>query len=283
MRGQSITLDGSVLFQYYRFSLYNSPYTAHDDGCAIDLYPESQEAPAPVAGEVLDTRKVEAPPQPYATDHDYLILIDTGTHIARVLHVKPGVEPGETVEIGESLGTLVRAGFFAPWVPNHIHLGFREHEANSYRASGSLPIDVDVPLRPLSWDGTGTVVEAGETWARLDGPSHPDPGAVFAGLESDGGILDGGFAHYDSGGLLGGGERALIAGRSVGTVSGRTVTWKDCTVSVNDELITGIALFCARDQFGIKLVDRNLDLTVGEPVDVRISCHQGMDERSSDN
>jgi len=267
----SVTLPGDVLFQYYRFSLYNSPFPAHDEGCAIDLYPETATAPSPVAGEVVDTRTVRAPSKPYAAEHDHLILIDTGTHVARILHVAPGVEPGDSVAVGDPLGELVRAGFFAPWVPNHVHLGFRAHDANPYRASGSLPVSVEQPVQPVPWDGTGTVVDAGETWVRLDEPTHPDPGEYFVGLDSDGGVLDGGFPHYDGGGLLGDGEQALLAGTTVGTVSGRTVTWDDCTVRANGDPVTGVALFCARDRFGIKLVGREIDLSVGESVDVTVS------------
>lgn len=265
----TVELDSTVLQQYYRFSLYNSPYVAHDEGCAIDLYPEEEWAPSPVSGEVLDTRTVEAPPKPYAAEHDYLILVDTGEYVARLLHVKPSVESGETVERGDPLGSLVRAGFFAPWVPNHIHLGFRPPDANHYRASGSLPITVDAPLVGAPWDGTGTVVEAEETRARLDSPEHPDPG-TFAGIASGGGVLDGGFPHYEYGGVLAGGTRAEIAGREVGTLSGRTVSWGEYTVFANGEPITGIALFCGRDRLGAKLVGRELSLEPGMSVEIRI-------------
>lgn len=267
-----VTVDRETLFQYRRFTLYNSPYVAHNSGCAIDLYPEDGRAPSPVTGEVIDTRGVEAPPQPYAEKRDYLILVDTGTHVARMLHVDPSVEAGDHVERGESLGRLVRAGFFAPWVPNHIHLGFRDYDSNPYRASGSLPLAVDVSVMPLEWDGMGSVVETGETWARLDAPSHPNPGSAFVGLSSDGGVLDGGFPHYDGGGLLGGGDRAVIAGTEIGMVSGRDVTWKDVTVRANGEDVTGIALYCARDAFGIKLVGEEVDFQVGDSLEISIDA-----------
>jgi hypothetical protein len=240
----AVSLSADVLSRYERFSLYNSPYVAHDRGCAIDLYPgpDIEIARSPVAGEVMDTKTVDAPPKPYAAEHDFLILIDCGEYIARTLHVDPAVEPGDTVDIGDSLGELVRAGFFAPWVSNHVHLGFREREANPYRASGSLPIVPDVRPRALPWDGSGTVIESGGTYAILDAPTHPAPGA-FAGIAgsflpdtsnaaADGGgndgtsprdataegsdasdvqdvVLDGGLSHYDGGGALpdAGGQR----------------------------------------------------------------------------
>ena len=282
----AVSLSRDVLFQYTRFTLFNSPYNAHDAGCAIDLYPDGELAPSPVSGEVIETKQVTAPSKPYAAAHDYLILIDTGEYVARLLHVEPTVESGEMVTVGDPLGPLVRAGFFAPWVPNHIHLGFRAHDANHYRASGSLPIRPEIEVEPLPWDGTGTVTERGETWVRLDAPEHPAPGERFVGLESDGGILDGGFPHYEYGGLLGGGAEPTVAGRSVGNpvpteetpavqlaptqLSAQSLRWNNCTVTANGHPVTGIALYCARDSFGIKLVGEDIPLSVGEDVTVDI-------------
>ncbi len=275
----AITLCRDVLFRYYRFSLYNSPFDAHEEGCAIDLYPEREHAPSPVTGKILDTMTVRGPPREYAADNDHLILIDTGDTVARLLHVDPAVEPGDTVAAGDDLGDLVRAGFFAPWVPNHIHLGFREHDANLYRASGSLPIDVGVDVVPVPWDGTGTVVAAGETWARLDEPVHPAPGESFAGIANgkrdSHGVLDGGLPHYPNGGLLatdGVGE-VVLAGTRVGRTDTRTVMWDDLTVLANGEPVTGIALFCGREHFGAKLVDRSGTPAVGD--DVRVTIKRG--------
>lgn len=267
----AVSLARDVLFQYRRFSLYNSPYVAHDEGRAVDLYPVAGMAPSPVAGQVLDTRTVEAPPRPYAATRDYLILVDTGARVARLLHVDPAVEPGDRVAIGDRLGDLVRAGFFAPWVPNHIHLGFREPGSNPYRASGSLRIETDVTPVPVAWDGTGTVVDTGRTWARIDAPGHPAPGDTFAGVESDGGVLDGGFPHYDCGGILGDGTVARVAGTRVGSAPGRDLTWHDCTVRANGQPVTGIALFCGRDSLGLKLVGEGIDLREGESVTVSVS------------
>jgi hypothetical protein len=141
-----------------------------------------------------------------------------------------------------------------------------------------LTVDVDVEPRP--WDGTGTVVETGDTWARLDAPAHPVPGERFVGLAngvsagSDGGVLDGGLPHYDGGGLLfGRGDRVVVAGSDVGTANGRDVDWNDVEVLANGTPVTGIALFCARDSFGVKLVGEAVDLTVGDAVTVTVVDH----------
>jgi hypothetical protein len=267
-----VTLARDVLFQYRRFSLYNSPYAAHDSGRAVDLYPpaDAAVAPSPVSGEVVETLTVDAPPKPYAADRDHLILVDTGGHVARLLHVDPRVEAGDVVEHGDPLGRLVRAGFFAPWVPDHVHLEFRDPDADPYRASGSLPLGVAVDVEPVPWDGTGTVVETGDAYARLDRPSHPAPDERFAGLASGSGVLDGGFPHYDWGGLLGGNGPAEIAGTPVGTVSGRDVAWGGATVLADGDPVTGLALFCGRDALGAKLVGRGLGLREGEAVTVEV-------------
>lgn len=330
-----VTLEADRLAPFRRFSLYNSPYVAHDDGSAIDLYPpaDANVVPSPVAGEVIDVRTVRAPPQPYAEPEDHLVLVDTGAQVARLMHVAPSVEPGEVIDRGDALGRPVRAGFFAPWVPHHLHLEFRPHGADPVRASGSVRLDVAVDVRGLAWDGTGTVVETGETWARLDSPEHPDPGAGFAGLGversrvggedrgstnaggrgrdynggktasgvtgagvtgegrgSTGSVVDGGLPHYDSGGLLGvevgvgadgqsdggdsrgtGGEAGVrLAGQRIGTVDGRDVAWDDLAVFANGDPVRGIACYADRAETGVKLVGREVDLSVGESVVVEI-------------
>jgi hypothetical protein len=285
-----VTVGSELLERFPRFSLYNSPYAAHEEGCAIDLYPHEGDwryssdadgaretaAPSPVAGEVAATRTVSAPPKSYAADEDYLIVVDTGDHLARILHVEPRVEPGEEVSLGDSLGEMVRSGFFAPWVDNHLHLGFRPPDANPFRASGSLPIELtsESDLAGVSWDGRGEVVAAGETYAILDAPTHPAPGERFAGISpSSRGILDGGLPHYDGGGLLDAGDvegQVSLAGQRVGTAADRTIAWDDLTVLANGGPVTGLSFFFAREALGAKLVCPERDIEVGERVEVEI-------------
>ena len=280
-----VTLGADVLDRYERFTLYNSPYPAHEEGRAVDLYPATG-APSPVAGEIVETRTVAAPSRPYAVDHDHLIVVDTGEYLVRILHVEPGVEPGEQVAVGDDLGELIRSGYFAPWVDNHLHVGFRPPNSDPVRASGSLRIDLDAEVEPLTWDGTGRVVETGDTYALLDAPTHPAPGDRFAGIAASFGdeegnlaVLDGGLPHYDGGGLLAGtvdGGSAiegpvLLTGAEVGHAQGRDVTWDEITVLANDRPITGLSLFCARDaEFGAKLICPDETFEAGTRVTVEI-------------
>jgi hypothetical protein len=294
-----VTLDGDVLARYPRASLYNSPYPAHDAGCAIDLYPDGERsgrathAPSPVAGEVVEARTVRCPSKPYAADEDHLVVVDTGDYLARVLHVDPAVEPGDSVAIGDSLGRMIRSGFFAPWVANHLHLGFRAPDQNPVRASGSLPLELGTAVEPVPWDGTGAVVETGDTYALLDAPEHPNPGSVVAGVATDdGAVLDGGFPHYSGGGALPTdpsrrGDAAEAVGDGGDAVSGdpavsflgtaigervdeRTVAWHDRTVTANGGPVHGLSLWLGVDRLGVKLVAPGHDFAVGDAVEVGV-------------
>ncbi|MFB6123320.1 MAG: hypothetical protein ABEJ78_07660 [Haloferacaceae archaeon] len=267
----AVTLPAATLARYRAFSLYNSPYPAHDEGCAIDLYPDGTEGLSPVAGEVLATRTVRAPEKPYAAAHDHLILVDAGDYVARILHVDPTVRPGESVAVGDSLGELVRSGFFAPWVDDHVHLGFRRHDQNPTRAAGSLPLDVGVDVTPVAWDGTGTVRDVGETYAVLDAPEHPNPGSWAAIQGAPGVALDGGCPHYDGGGALPAGDGPVaVAGTPVGVADGRDVTWDDVELLANGTPVTGLSLFVSRESAGAKLVCPDHDVPTGTDVEITV-------------
>lgn len=292
-----LRLPRPMLSRFERFSLYNSPYPAHDSGCAIDLYVAADDpvARSPVAGVVRETRTVRAPDKPYAHDDEYLILVDvdadaTGLDwlgdpdddprdglVARILHVDPGVDAGDEVAVGDSLGRLVRSGFFAPWVSNHVHVGFRAADANHHRARGSLPVSPDVTVSPLDWDGTGTVVETAETFVVLDAPTRADAAVApdgFVGLASDEGVvLDGGLAHYGFGGALSpveDGQSLSLLGERVGRAAGRDVPWADFDVLVDGVQITGLSLFASRVDFGSKLVCPGHGFATGDEVSVEI-------------
>lgn len=266
-----VVFPADVLFDYERFSLYNSPYPAHDLGCAIDLYPTDDDARSPVAGTVLETRTVKCPEKPYAVETDHLILIDCGDHVARILHVDPDVSAGDQIALGDHLGTLIRSGFFGQWVDNHIHLGFRRPDQNLQRASGSLRVETDISVRGVEWGGTGTIAETGPAHIQLDSPGQDGPG--FAALASDDGTpLDGGLTHYTGGGALAPttGDLSLL-GTTIGTVEGRDVTWNSVAVSVDGVRATGISLFASQTPFGAKIVFRDgHGFSVGDDVSVAI-------------
>jgi hypothetical protein len=292
--GGSATLSRAVTERYRRLSLYNSPYAAHERGRAVDLYPYPGEAPSPVAGRVAAVRSVDAPPKPYAADRDHLIVVETdgtgglvtppGARV-RVMHVDPGVREGDRVAVGDSLGTTVRSGFFAPWVDDHLHVGVRPPGANPLRATGSVPVRLgDVRVDARDWDGRGTVVETGDCYVALDRPTHPAPGDRLAAIAARVGaddrrfVADGGLVHYEGGGVVPtDGTRAepgapvRVAGERVGTVreDGRTVAWRDLTVTLDGEPVTGVSLYAGYDRAGAKVVGPGVPATVGDTVRVR--------------
>lgn len=280
----AVTIPHEVLVRYRRFSRHNSPYPAHDSGCAIDLYPAGNDGVSPVSGTVRETRTVGCPERPYAATTDHLIVVDLDAEwcrradaepgtTARILHVIPNVEPGDHVAVGDVLGPMTRSGFFGPWVDNHVHLGFRPPGRNALRASGSLSVATDVDVAPMPWNGSGVVIERGPAYAVLDTPSHPDPGNAFAALASDEGVpLDGGLTHYAGGGTFGSvdGDVSLL-GTPVGVVRNGSIAWKPVDVFANGARVTGLSLFATRDEpAGVKVVGPEIGLSVGQSVAVTI-------------
>ncbi|MFC5279081.1 hypothetical protein ACFPM1_09980 [Halorubrum rubrum] len=281
-----VRLPVGILSRYRRFSRFNSPYPAHDAGRAIDLYPPGEDGVSPVTGVVRETHTVGCPDRSYAASEDHLIVVDlddewcrrTGTEpgtIARILHVIPSVEPGDRVDVGDSLGPMTRSGFFGRWVDDHVHLGFRAPGTDVLRASGSLPVDVDVSVAGVSWNGTGTVLTRGPSHVVLDAPTHPDPGERFAAIASDDGVpLDGGLAHYAGGGGFADvdlGRTVSLWGTRVGVATDRGIEWEPIDVTANGERVTGLSLFAARDgDYGAKVIRPDHEFAVGDRVSVDV-------------
>lgn len=266
-----VRVSAAELEPFERFSLYNSPYPAHDSGRAIDLYPEARAvaAPSPVAGTVVATYQMRAPDRANAERHDHLIVVDTGDHLARLLHVDPAVSEGDAVRVGETIGRLVDSGYFAPWVGPHVHLGFRPSDGNAVRATGSLPLSVEPNVQPIAWDGSGRVVESAPTFVVLDAPTRPSSRSPFAGVGDDDCevALDGGLPHYAGGGALPGADGPLsLLGVSVGQALGRDVTWGDVTVYLDGEPVHGLSLTCARGDPRVTVVCPDVDVPIGRTV-----------------
>ncbi len=305
----AVTLPRSVVERYRKFSRFNSPYPAHGAGHAIDLYPGDGRGLSPVSGVVQETHTVGCPDRPYAADTDHVIVIgldrggrkaigaEPGT-IARILHVVPEVKPGDRVAIGDVLGPTTRSGFFGRWVDDHVHLELRPPGSNPLRASGSLPVDVDVAVEPVRWDGTGTVIERGAAHVVLDALERSSGTAArFASLASDEEVpLDGGLAHYAGGGTFerepnveressverepdeerrtgkpGGSDHVSLLGTTVGARRGRGIEWEPIEVIANGERIVGLSLFASRNErIGVKLVCPDAEFRIGDVVSVEI-------------
>ncbi|MFW9970697.1 MAG: hypothetical protein ACFFDF_10900 [Candidatus Odinarchaeota archaeon] len=116
------------------FSLGTSPYYAHQHGLAIDIYYnltlENYDMLSPISGKVIKLKTLVAPKPSFnnGIDKDYLILISNRKYpevVWKMMHVKPMVNVGDKVRIGDILGETIRNGYFAYWSSPHLHLELR--------------------------------------------------------------------------------------------------------------------------------------------------------------
>jgi len=132
------------------FSIGTSPYYAHQYGLAVDIYQktslENYKVSSPVAGEIVNIKELKAPKPKFkdGVNKEYLILVKNKNNeekVYKTLHVRPCVDVGDTIEIGDILGTTIRNGYFAYWSSPHIHLEIRP-STDAIRARGSAPFDL---------------------------------------------------------------------------------------------------------------------------------------------
>ena len=224
-------------------------------------------APSPVAGTVVEKRRVRGPAQPYAASFDVVTVIDTGSLFARILHVNTTVNTGDNVTIGEPLGPLIRSGYFGSWVDNHVHLEYRPRNVDMLRASGSVPLDLDVPVIGQRWDGRGRISEVSESYVRVRVTDARTDMPGLVGVSTDAGsVLDGGLAHYATGGVHG--DRCGGAVRWEGSTLGSPAAQPDrprlgvlpwsTTVSLDGQPARGVEFHLV--QHG------GLEVTVVEPI-----------------
>lgn len=125
------------------FSLGTSPYFAHQNGLAIDIYHElsldNYNALSPVNGRIIKCKELIAPRPKFSDgiNKEYLTIIQgkNTQKVFKILHVKPQIKVGEEIKVGDVIGTTIKNGYFAPWSSPHIHLEIRPRN-DMIRASG---------------------------------------------------------------------------------------------------------------------------------------------------
>ncbi len=126
------------------FSIGTSPYYSHQHGLAIDVYHnltlDNYNVVSPVAGKILKIKKLKAPKPKFlkGVDFDYLILISNFSNsdiVWKLMHVKPFIQLGDKIEIGDPIGKTIRNGYFAYWSSPHLHLELRPFN-DAIRARG---------------------------------------------------------------------------------------------------------------------------------------------------
>lgn len=226
------------------FSYFNSPYTGHSLGCAIDIYPKHDnwrcDIVSPVTGQVVRIRKLrmgnskEFPTE----DYDFGLALrpeESDCDIIRILHIEPAVKIGDKISTGDRIGTTIRSRYFNYWTGPHYHVEIMNQ--NSFnRSSQSYALEF-----PLKY--TNTAIESSFTTSDFKIQSvtedcltgypksfnHTSIGK-FHGLSATDengivvGILDGGLSHYKHGGVIGSDNIQLettinLEGISIGKLS----------------------------------------------------------------
>ncbi|MFW9808555.1 MAG: hypothetical protein ACFFE6_04150 [Candidatus Thorarchaeota archaeon] len=205
------------------FSYFNSPYIGHDIGSAIDIYPRHQkwngDIVSPVSGKIVRIKKMRmGKPRQFPTDEfDYGIGIipeESESDIVRIMHCKPSVLEGESIGLGDQIGTAIRSRYFNYWTGPHYHVEILPQNA-FLRSSNSHPLYVDYKIESRKSRRTSEMIEfliSSVTDDNIIGYAESlDHSTVgdLVGLsaatkkERISGILDGGLSHYRIGGVIG--------------------------------------------------------------------------------
>ena len=196
----------------YHFSFTNSPYYAHLNFKAIDVYPPigDDELISPFDGKLIFYRKL----------HDeHICGFKLNQVYVRILHVKPLIKVGEYVRLGDILGKLQYSPTFRPWTDYHAHIEIRlKDEFIRARGGQELTIGKDIlsRLKGSSWHhsvinedrkiiGYIHLVKQGKYI--LIKPKHCEekyltPIMVRVDDQDHIGFLEGGIPYYGHGGIL---------------------------------------------------------------------------------
>jgi hypothetical protein len=186
-------------------SFSNSPYYAHKNLAAVDIYPQRgcRTAYSPVDGEVLEARKL-------GWIDDYIIIIgDQDMDVCiKILHAKPAVEVGDHVKVGDIIGETIWSPFFNFWTDNHIHVEVRPID-DRVRARGGYALDPEPIISRMRLDHEQptnfTVTEKSDRYLILSPNSKVASYTTPLSLNIRGRplILEGGLTHYGHGGIWG--------------------------------------------------------------------------------
>lgn len=196
------------------FSISNSPYHAHKRGSAIDVYPPrgSREAISPVEGKVLLTR-------PIFSGLDSVTLIEPEGQrevCLKILHVRPALNVGEKIGVGDYLGEIVWSPFYSFWTDYHMHLEIRPI-TDPLRARRSHEINLTGILEKMHFSSrqrseqqelTFSVEIVRNRYVLLKNPNRGSPlsSPFIARVGDFKGYLEGGIPHYGHGALVGAGK-----------------------------------------------------------------------------
>jgi len=274
------------------YSFFNSPYPMHRAQTGVDVYPDrwfGESAPSPVEGEVLEVRRVRAPPGRGFVDagYDVATLVKPSSNpsvVLKLLHVDTHHEAGDRLRVGEELGALLRSGYYGWNTSPHIHVEVRS-PGDPLRARGGFELRRVRPVRaePITGIAGSVVVSRPEfTILRLCGFSHGLVGEV------DGvpGLLDGGIPYYGWMGVHMNEPRVgviRLLGVKVGEAS--SVHTGSCTghcggfgFTLSEVPLLGLSLYLTLGAGVVKAIPRKigvLNFDEGDWVEVSLNPSQG--------
>lgn len=191
---QILNAKGIGIYALNRFSFFNSPYPAHKQGKAVDIYSSL----SPVDGRVKKIIKLS---------HDYVTLIECSENpnvLAKILHIKPCVKASEKLGVGDQLGVFIRSKFFDPWTDNHMHIELRKKD-DAVRAGGGYSLinfkKMGIPRGKIKLDIRIESISNNYITASLPEKNFKKIGK-FYGLKYKNSIVCGGLPHYGFGGII---------------------------------------------------------------------------------
>lgn len=274
------------------FTMGTSPYYAHQHGLAIDIYHslplENYEVFSPVSGVIEKIKTLRAPKPRFigGIDKDYLTLIRNPRNegiVYKFLHVKPNGKVGDRIQVGDSMGTTIRNGYFAYWSSPHLHLEVRTFD-NAIRASGGIPFSLSiqkenqkfntnkpmtnrVPLKIHSSYPEFTLAHLPEHLYHQISPIY----GAKAIIDETNCILDGGIPHYKIGTIitlnnlnLNKTNQIWFIGTKIGAIDktrdgfGFFKFDRNLKFFLNSKEIRGISLYLAKFPPLIKLIHKDL-------------------------
>lgn len=105
-------------------SFFSSPYASHLLGKAVDIsFSPSFGADfhSPVSGVVSKVVKVYSGLGPYSED-DYVIFVRSRNNYVKLMHIKPMVRVGDSIEVGDVVGSYMRSNYFHYHHLPHAHV-----------------------------------------------------------------------------------------------------------------------------------------------------------------
>ncbi len=275
------------------FTIGTSPYYAHQHGLAIDIYHslplENYEVFSPVSGVIEKIKTLRAPKPRFSggIDKDYLTLIRNPRNegiVYKILHVKPSIKMGDRIQVGDSMGTTIRNGYFAYWSSPHLHIEVRTSD-NAIRASGGIPFSLaikeesqkpstkkrmtnQIPVEIHSSYPEFTLAHLPEHFYHQISPIY----GASAIIDDTNCILDGGIPHYKIGTIialynlnLNKTNRIWFIGTKIGAIDktrdgfGFFKFNRNLKFFLNSKEILGISLYLAKFPPLIKLIHKDLN------------------------